>query len=590
MWLKHAWRQLSSVRFAQFAPWLLLGVVAVTLLASVHPDQGPAQNLARLCAGIIVWSVLLTLYRFALGRTIVWLLAALLPFELVSRLVFRTFLTPGILQSIALTTPRESVEILGRHPEWIWLGVPYLFFAVCNAVLAWSGPNPFKLRQLLIATCLAGLGLLPGTTWLYYSDQTAQSMLYQFVPSREPASPGVLVRRAFREMFPVDGLYSALVIVRSELFVRAEFRARSRFVFEGVRRSVPAPGPETYVVVVGESSRRASWSLFGYPRDTNPELARWLGRGLYLFTNIRANANLTIFSIPLTLTRATPREQWRSAQERSIIGLAAQAGFDTHWISNQGQYGIWDRRVSAIAADANHVHFLPRLSDGLSEYDENYDEALIPAVAAVLRTPAANPKRVIFVHTMGGHFDYRRRVPPTRTVFSDPAFRNTRVCCLPEQRARTSDAYDDTVLYTDRVVSSLIDMLAGLEGTTALLYFADHGERLYCPRYPLTSFSHGNLIPSAGELDVPVFVWLSEAYRSTYPGTADAAQRNQALRTSLGSMFDTVADLAHIESTHIRPNTSLLTMNPAPATQDVMAIDGHIRLGTDPDEDCADAP
>lgn len=41
----------------------------------------------------------------------------------------------------------------------------------------------------------------------------------------------------------------------------------------GARLATPLPSRQVYVLVIGESSRRDHWQLFGYGRSTTPELA-----------------------------------------------------------------------------------------------------------------------------------------------------------------------------------------------------------------------------------------------------------------------------------------------------------------------------
>jgi glucan phosphoethanolaminetransferase (alkaline phosphatase superfamily) len=560
----------------------LSSFLAFTLLATVLIEsdvwEQPSIGLLRLSAAALIWACILMLYRSPRARIVVWILAVFVPAEVVCRIVYRTYLTPGTVLSIALTNRSEASEIFGRHPEWLIIGLPYLGVVAWGLVAAPAGNNPFSLPRLKAVFLVALMGLVSGTAWAYARAPIG-------LDSRLTTAEADL-RSAFRDSFPVDGIYSGLVIIRGEMFVMAQAAARSDFKFEGVRRQIGYSGPETYLIVIGESSRRANWSLFGYGRDTNPGLEKRRGDGLYLFNNVRSNANLTIYSLPLAMTRATPSEQWRSAKEKSIIGLANQAGFETYWLSNQGRYGIWDRQVSAIAADAQHRHFLPRASDSLADYETSYDEALLPALASILYQPAGDAKRVIFMHTMGSHFDYRLRYPPEHAVFSDPANIDAVVCCGPEQRAQTLDAYDDTVLYTDFVLSGAIDLLSKLDQPTALYYFSDHGERMFCAADPLTSFSHGFLVPSDDELNVPVLFWMSPRYRAAFPTVVAAAARNANLATSLASVFDTFADLTHIELNRIRATTSLLSPAPTSATLEVKATDGSIRSADEPNLDC----
>src|ERR1700679_1291744 len=113
---------------------------------------------------------------------------------------------------------------------------------------------------------------------------------------------------------------------------------------------------EIYVVVVGETSRRANWSLFGYSRGTTPRLDA-MRSDLIPFNRVTSNATNTILSVPLALTRAAPATRGVAHAEKSIITLLRQAGFATYWISNQARSDALFNPISQIALEADHVSF-----------------------------------------------------------------------------------------------------------------------------------------------------------------------------------------------------------------------------------------
>src|SRR6202789_551571 len=113
---------------------------------------------------------------------------------------------------------------------------------------------------------------------------------------------------------------------------------------------------EIYVIVVGETSRRANWSLFGYSRGTTPRLDA-MRSDLILFNRATSNATNTILSVPLALTRAAPGTRGVAHSEKSIITLLKQAGFATYWISNQARSDALENPISQIAREEHQVSF-----------------------------------------------------------------------------------------------------------------------------------------------------------------------------------------------------------------------------------------
>ncbi|WP_235556581.1 sulfatase-like hydrolase/transferase, partial [Bordetella bronchiseptica] len=166
-------------------------------------------------------------------------------------------------------------------------------------------------------------------------------------------------------------------------------------------------GIDTYVVVVGESARRANWGLYGYARDTTPRAAAERDR-MTLYTQAAAPAPLTIMAVPLTLSAATVDSYDPRLFGDNVVALAGDAGFRTYWLSNQARLGRYDTPVTAMA---NMAHFK-------TWADAPYDEALLPLLDAALAEPG---RKVVFLHINGNHDNYCTRYPETATVYQGGA-------------------------------------------------------------------------------------------------------------------------------------------------------------------------
>ena len=93
-------------------------------------------------------------------------------------------------------------------------------------------------------------------------------------------------------------------------------------------------GEEVHVLVIGESARRDSWSVYGYGRATTPYLDS-IKPELTLFSNAVADANLTVFAVPMLLTGQAPEQYDLSAVRGNLVDLAKEAGYSTSWLMNQ---------------------------------------------------------------------------------------------------------------------------------------------------------------------------------------------------------------------------------------------------------------
>jgi len=91
----------------------------------------------------------------------------------------------------------------------------------------------------------------------------------------------------------------------------------------------------------------------------------------------------------------------------------------------------------------------------------------------------SNNKDLLFVlHTLGSHGPkYYKRYPTEFSVFEPACKKSTPQECTDQEIV---NAYDNTILYTDHVVSTLINYLKNKlnENSTFLFYASDHGESL----------------------------------------------------------------------------------------------------------------
>ena len=90
-------------------------------------------------------------------------------------------------------------------------------------------------------------------------------------------------------------------------------------------RKAKTEGKEIYVLAIGESLRYSSLSLAGYRRSTTPLLESL--DNLTLFSDYYSTANLTMYSVPQIVTRATPDDFLLNYKEKSIVSPFKECGF-----------------------------------------------------------------------------------------------------------------------------------------------------------------------------------------------------------------------------------------------------------------------
>ena len=365
-------------------------------------------------------------------------------------------------------------------------------------------------------------------------------------------------------VFPIDIAVSFGAVAAESVQDHRDAAARSAFAFSNPRLANGPGRPasrEVYVIVIGETSRRENWSLFGYARATNPRLEE-IRDHLVLFERMNSNATNTILSLPMALTRASPSAREPERSEKSIVTLLKQAGFATYWISNQERPSLASSSINQIASEADHVSF----SD-FDQQDMNFDPLdsnLITRFDDVMASLPPTAKAVIFLHMEGSHFSYKARYPVSFAAFPDN-LRPPRV--LPERQARLTDEYDNSILFTDHNVRSVIDGLAACQCRAGLIFFSDHGERLFDNGLGDTEFGHGFPLATRQEVEIPFFLWLSDEYQNAAPELLARAKANAAKPAELHDLFETIVDLAGVTYDHRSPALSLFSGDWQPLTR-----------------------
>lgn len=258
------------------------------------------------------------------------------------------------------------------------------------------------------------------------------------------------------------------------------------------------PARKTIVFVIGESSNRSNWSLFGYPRDTTPRLVEKRDR-LILFPDTVSSFGSTLVEVIRVLTGATRTrdEGWQS--EPDVLLLARAAGYKVFWLTNQNDFFI----NTVFGKEADHFRLV---NDGLGQRsDTSLDERLLPEIDKALADAA--PLKFIVVHSIGSHQHYGLRYSDAFAAFDD---RNDAITEAMSQKwswlASTRNTYDNSIRYTDYFLSEVIDRVDRAGGDDAgMLYVSDHAQEV---GHLTSSWGHNFKLESG--FTVPMFLWTKD--------------------------------------------------------------------------------
>ena len=210
-----------------------------------------------------------------------------------------------------------------------------------------------------------------------------------------------------------------------------------------------------YVMVIGESGSKYHSSLYGYFRETNPNLKKLKEKNeLFVFDDVISPHGTTRESLQKVLTLKDSKNNYKFYESPSILDLFKEAGFKTYWISNQESYGSIGNVVAALASKADYIEYteISRALD--SRKFKKYDEALLPIFDKILKEK--NDRKFIVIHLMGNHIQYKERVPEKFKKFTNM---NNNFNEWQKNKIKTVNDYDNSILYVDYIVSEVISKI-----------------------------------------------------------------------------------------------------------------------------------
>lgn len=299
---------------------------------------------------------------------------------------------------------------------------------------------------------------------------------------------------------------------------------------------------ETYVIIIGESTARSHLGIYNYYRNTTPLLEK-ISDELLIYNNVISPDTYTIASLTKALTLGN-YENPEGKYTGSIIQLLNKAKFKTYWISNQKPLGANDSHVTKIGLGTNESFFF-----NIKNAKENtiFDEVLVKKMNEILSNK--EKRKVIFLHTLGTHANYKNRYPERFRTFSNS---------IPKSKFKEEfiyekiNSYDNAVRYTDHIIHEVIKSLRKTKTIGCVLYFSDHGEEVFDNIKFSGHFK--DKIETKNVYEIPMILWASESYknkRKIYP--------NLDSKYMIDDLFHSIADLVNINANEVDSTRSIFS-------------------------------
>lgn len=340
-------------------------------------------------------------------------------------------------------------------------------------------------------------------------------------------------------------IYHYFIYRRNYLALRKKIAENKAPAFNKI--AVHLKQPQTYIIAIGESANSMHFSCYGYPRETN-EFTEEFKDEIISFSNTHSQFAQTIPSLEQAITFSDSQHPNYVYTKGSLIDYFKQAGFKTYWLSNQ--YAL-DELETVITALTMHADYNKCFNfGGMKRFEKaGLDGDMLPDIQKILDNQ--EEKKVIFVHLIGSHSAYVNRYP---SEFGH--FKGT----IPDKKLSAKNqellnSYDDSIRYTDWVLTEIIKKLKAKGGLNYLLYFSDHGEDVF-DTDTNKLLGHSELA-NEPMTSVPLRIWLSKELEEMRPDIKERA-KNLNKPYKLENLIHTIIDISSLSNKNYKPKKSIL--------------------------------
>ena len=511
---------------------MLMAMVVWTFAALLTPNimmicqwhKPLLMSLTNVLVPLGLYMVLLTYVRKT-WMTLLWqvLFMAFCAFEIVLINMYGPApIGVDMFLNVVTTNSSEAGELLGNL-AWTMLLIfaiylPSLVFGVVINKQRVSLPKSMKINKRRITFGTLGAGLLVAAIC---------KICY-------PAE------MLWREVFPVNAVCNLALAVDRGIDNKRYDSSKTSFRYDAssVR---PQDEKETYVVILGETTRADNWQIFGYERPTTPDLAA--NSSVIGFGKAMSQSNTTHKIVPMLLSPLEADNYHDQIYDmKSFITAFKDAGFKTFFLSNQGRNGAV---IDGFSREADSVLYLRDTNPYALDGD------LLPPLKEALGDKAT--KKLIVMHTYGSHYSYFDRYPNWCHTFG----KDTPSQLMLTNREGLIDNYDNSVLYTSYIIDQAIKAVGQDSISAALFYAGDHGEDLFDDERCRSL--HASPSPTFWQLHVPMLMWFSPQYEERHAEMVATARANKDKPVASNvALCHTLLQAAGIDTHALKKESSLV--------------------------------
>ena len=300
------------------------------------------------------------------------------------------------------------------------------------------------------------------------------------------------------------------------------------------------------VFVLGESAARSHWGLYGYGRDTTPNMSRRKNE-LVVFSDLVTAGGCTTEAMRYLLTTRTVENNYD--YRFTLPQVLRTAGCSVPLFTNQERWGEWGGDETFDFSGCEPMVFMCERGE-----TNRYDEILLKYLGESLATNIG--KTIVFMHCIGSHFPCDLYYPHENMPFEPEKFdesyskRNTRLM---------QNHYDNSMVYTDRFLEGVISALEKRGGSCWMIYLSDHGES--------PSSKSWRMATDRDIWDIPFVVWMSNEFKEKFPDRAKRLESAKTIPLQSDQLLYGLLDFMGIEGYNVSERENFLSEEFVPRKQ-----------------------
>ena len=264
---------------------------------------------------------------------------------------------------------------------------------------------------------------------------------------------------------------------------------------------------------LGESTSSMNMGIYGYPRDTTPNLDSFSqDKNFIKIPNMWATHTHTIpslldtFSIPESGKSLDSSSSIFQRRGYPLIPILNSAGINTHIVANH----VHDEFLSLVFNDASTL-IVPKIARGaIDPYKElkKFDHEVLNEAFKIFESNENNKSQLYIFHSYAGHGDYRNVIPKKYHVNVDDFLQEIPPSAImgnvPFKDVNFIESYDSAIAYIDSNIVKAINFVKQYEHPMIFIYFPDHGESVYTRR------AHDSSKFTVEMAQIPMFVYFND--------------------------------------------------------------------------------